>query len=143
MEAVELNFLHAGRIPSPLERVVMAAAKAKASRHAVTPQLRPQGKVSLPVTSFVTLSGSDETNEFESPPGHRAEPPPPAAQQRPLTLLKSVRSRSKANYESRASEDVLRGVGQGRAVTACAGSALPLENKGVFARLDKSHIVHP
>jgi len=45
--------------------------------------------------------------------------------------------------ESRASEDVLRGGGQGRAVTACAGSALPLENKDVFARLDKSHIVHP
>jgi len=34
----------------------MAAAKAKASRHAVTPQLRPQDKVSLPVASFVTLS---------------------------------------------------------------------------------------
>jgi hypothetical protein len=39
----------------------MAAAKAKASRHAVTPQLRPNGKVSLPVVSFVTLSGRDET----------------------------------------------------------------------------------
>jgi len=37
---------------------------------------------------------------------------------------------------------MLRGVGQGRAVTACAGSALPLENKDVFDRLDKSHIVH-
>jgi hypothetical protein len=41
----------------------MPAAEAKASRHAVTPQLRPQGKVSLPVASFVTLSGSDGTNE--------------------------------------------------------------------------------
>jgi hypothetical protein len=41
----------------------MAAAKAKASRHDVTPQLRPQDKVSLPVTSFVTLSGRDGTNE--------------------------------------------------------------------------------
>jgi hypothetical protein len=39
----------------------MAAAKAKASRHAVTPQLRPQGKESLPVASFVALSGRDET----------------------------------------------------------------------------------
>jgi hypothetical protein len=44
----------------------------------------------------------------------------------------------KGNYESRASEDVLRGVGQGRAVTACAGSALPLEIKDKFARSDKS-----
>ena len=35
----------------------------------------------------------------------------------------------KENYESRASEDVLRGVGQGSVVTACAGSALPLEEK--------------
>jgi hypothetical protein len=41
----------------------MVAAKAKASRHAVTPQLRPQDKVSLPVASFVTLSGRDGTNE--------------------------------------------------------------------------------
>jgi hypothetical protein len=39
----------------------MAAAKKKASRHAVTPQLRPQSKVSLPVASFVTLSGRDGT----------------------------------------------------------------------------------
>jgi hypothetical protein len=37
----------------------MAAAKAKASRHAVTPQLCPQDKVSLPVASFVALSGRD------------------------------------------------------------------------------------
>jgi len=51
------------QLPSALERVVMAAAKAKASRHAVTPQLRPQDKVSLPVASFVALSGRDETNE--------------------------------------------------------------------------------
>jgi hypothetical protein len=31
-------------IPSPLERAVMPAAKAKAIRPAVTPQLRPQDK---------------------------------------------------------------------------------------------------
>ena len=36
---------------------------------------------------------------------------------------------------------MLRGVGQGRDGTACAGGALPLENEDVFARLDKSHIV--
>ena len=36
---------------------------------------------------------------------------------------------------------MLRGVGRGRAVTACAGGALPLENKDQFARSDKSHIV--
>ncbi len=39
----------------------MPAAKAKASRHAITPQLRPQDKVSLPVASFVAPSGSDGT----------------------------------------------------------------------------------
>jgi len=37
--------------------------KRKASRPANTPQLRPQDKVSLPVVSFVTLSGRDGTNE--------------------------------------------------------------------------------
>jgi Flp pilus assembly protein TadD len=37
---------------------------------------------------------------------------------------------------------MLRGGGRDRAVTTCAGGALPLENKDVFARLDKSHIVH-
>jgi hypothetical protein len=47
------------QLPPSLERVVMAAAKAKASRHAVTPQLCPQDKVSLPVASFVALSGRD------------------------------------------------------------------------------------
>jgi hypothetical protein len=41
----------------------MAAAKAKASRHAVTPRIRPQSKVSLPVASFVALSGRDGTNK--------------------------------------------------------------------------------
>jgi hypothetical protein len=39
----------------------MAAAKAKASRHAVTPQLRPQDKVSLPVASPAPSHGRDET----------------------------------------------------------------------------------
>ena len=37
--------------------------KTKASRPAVTPQLRPQSKVSLPVAAFVTLSGSDATRK--------------------------------------------------------------------------------
>lgn len=41
----------------------MPAAEAKASRHAVTPQLRPSDKVSLSVASFVTLSGRDGTNK--------------------------------------------------------------------------------
>ena len=38
--------------------------------------------------------------------------------------MKLVRSRSKVNYESRASDDVLRGVGQGHAGTSCAECAL-------------------
>ena len=41
----------------------MAAAKKKASRPAIPPQLRPQDKVSLPVASFVMLSGRDGTNK--------------------------------------------------------------------------------
>ena len=39
------------QLPPSLERVVIPAAEAKASHHAVTPQLRPKGKVSLPVAS--------------------------------------------------------------------------------------------
>ena len=53
--AVTWNF------PPALARAVMAAAEAKASRHAITPQLRPKEKESLPVASFVTLSGRDGT----------------------------------------------------------------------------------
>jgi hypothetical protein len=51
------------QLPPALERVVMPAAEAKASRHAVTPQLRPKSNFSLPVASFVTLCGRDETNK--------------------------------------------------------------------------------
>ena len=40
----------------------MPAAKLKASRHAVA-GLLAKGKISLPVASFVTLSGRDGTNE--------------------------------------------------------------------------------
>ena len=40
----------------------MSAAEAKASRHAVTPQLRPQGKISLPVSPPVPSRVRDETN---------------------------------------------------------------------------------
>jgi hypothetical protein len=49
--------------------------------------------------------------------------------QRPLTRLKLVRSRSNVKDTSARKSRMLRGVGQGRAVTACAGSALPLEEK--------------
>ena len=97
----------------------MPAAKAKASRHAVTPQLRPKGKMSLPVASFVTLSGRDGTIKVRCLSRSSRRAPSPAENQRPLTLLKLVRSRSN-EIESRASDAVLRGVGQGRAVTACA-----------------------
>jgi hypothetical protein len=49
----------------------------------------------------------------------------------------------KGNYESRASDDVLRGVGQGRAVTACAGSALPLEEKtSLLAQIRVTLCIH-
>jgi hypothetical protein len=71
------------------------------------------------------------------PPACRAGRRHRQHRQRPLTLLKLVRSRSN-EIESRASEDVLRGFGQGRAVTSCAGSALPLAERDKFARLDKS-----
>jgi len=58
----------------------MPAAKAKASRHAVTGLLAPE-KVSLPVASFVALAGRDETlSNLNVAPGHHAEPPSPAEQ---------------------------------------------------------------
>jgi hypothetical protein len=75
--------------------------------------------VSLPVASFVTLSGRDGTNEVRmSLPAIAPSRYHRQNRQRPLTLLKLVRSRSNGNYESRASEDVLRGVGQGRAAVS-------------------------
>jgi hypothetical protein len=47
----------ATQLPPSLARAVMAAAKAKASRHAVTPQLRPKSKVSLPVAPPASHAG--------------------------------------------------------------------------------------
>jgi hypothetical protein len=55
--------------------------------------------------------------KFESPSGHRAEPPPPAEQATTADAAKIGSLPLKGNYESRASEAVLRGCGQGRAVT--------------------------
>jgi hypothetical protein len=69
------------QLPPALERVVMAAAKAKASRHAVTPQLRPQDKVSLPVASSAPSRVRDELLfNFECPAREPCRPPSPAAQ---------------------------------------------------------------
>ena len=73
-------------------------------------------------------------------PGHRAEPPSPAENQRPLTLMKLVRSRSKVNYESRASNDVLRSRPGSRRHGLC-GKRPTAQKKDQFARSDKSHIV--
>ena len=60
----------------------MAAAKAKASRHAVTPQLRPQDKVSLPVASSAPSRSRDELLfNFECPfrePCRSSSPAEPA-----------------------------------------------------------------
>jgi len=84
------------QLPPALERVVMAAAKAKASRHAVTPQLRPQDKVSLPVASSAPSRVRDELlDNWSVPPASRAGRRHRQNRQRPLTLLKLVRSRSK------------------------------------------------
>jgi hypothetical protein len=49
--------------------------------------------------------------------------------------MKLVRCRSNGKARARASDVVLRGVGQGRAVTACAGSALPLDKKSKVCSL--------
>ncbi len=50
-----------------------AGCETKASRHAVTPQLRPQDKVSLPVASSAPSRGRDETNfSLSVPPARRA-----------------------------------------------------------------------
>ena len=74
----------------------MAAAKAKASRHAVTPQLRPQGKVSLPVAPPVPSRVRDELLfNWSVPPASRAGRRHRQSKSRPLTLVKLVRSRSK------------------------------------------------
>ena len=120
----------------------MAAAEAKASRHAITPQLRPKSKVSLPVTSFPSRCPG-ETGRFNFGVFPAIAPSRPHRQNRQRPSRSAVTAKIgslslKGKYESRASEDVLCGVGQGRAVTACAGSALPLENKDVCARSDKS-----
>jgi hypothetical protein len=111
----------------------------KASRPAVTPQLRPKNKISLPVASSVPARGRDETifNLNVSPArraGRRHRQNNDDRWRCPENL---VRSRSKKPDGTRASEDVLRGVGQGRAVTACAGSALPLNRKAIrwFAQI--------
>jgi len=61
------------QLPPALERAVRPAAKAKASRPAATPQLRPQDKVSLPVASSVPPHGRDETIfNWNVSPAHRA-----------------------------------------------------------------------
>jgi hypothetical protein len=114
----------------------------KASRHAVTPQLRPQGIVSLPVASSAPSRVRDELLfNLSVPPASRAGRRHRQNRQRPLTLIKLVRCRSKEITNARASGDVLRVGGQGRAVTACAGSALPLNRKAIrwFAQI--RHIV--
>ena len=61
--------------------------------------------------------------------------------QRPLTLLKLVRSRSNGNYESRASDDVLRGCRPGSRRHVLCGKRPTARKKDKFARSDKSHIV--
>jgi len=115
-----------------------AGCETKASRHAVTPQLRPQDKVSLPVASFVALSGRDGTNKVWclSRSSRRAA----TTGRKPTTAgADEIGSLPlKGNYESRASDDVLRGVGQGRAVTSCAGMRPTARIKDKFARSDKS-----
>jgi len=61
------------QLPPLLERDGMTAAKPKASRDAVTPQLRPQRKVSLPVASSVPSRGRDELLfNWSVPPARRA-----------------------------------------------------------------------
>ena len=121
---------------------------------AVTPAAKNQGqpscrhgparkdKVSLPVASFVAPSGRDGTNQFESPPGHRAERHHRQHRQRPLTLSGNISSLPlKWKATSARKSRMLRGVGQGRAVTSCAGMRPTARRKDKFARSDKSHIV--
>ena len=94
--------------------------------------LRPQDKVSLPVASSAAPSRVLDELLFnlECPARvPRAGRRHRQNRQRPLTLMKLVRSRSNVKDTSARNDDVLRGGGQGRAVTSCAGSALPLEEK--------------
>jgi hypothetical protein len=58
-----------------------AGCETKASRHAVTPQLRPQGKVSLPVASSAPARVRDELLfNFECPARQPCRPSSPAEQ---------------------------------------------------------------
>ena len=81
-----------------------AACKRKgqaARRHATAPPL----KVSLPVASSAPSRVRDELlSNFECPSRAPCRPSSPAEKQRPLTLLKLVRSRS-TEIESRASDE--------------------------------------
>ena len=128
--------------PSARSRAVTLPAKMKgqAARQPATAPPQKQSESARGVVRHAVRERRDESN-WNVSPGHRAERRHRQNRQRPLTLIKLVRSRSKVNYESRASDDVLRGFGQGRAVTACAGMRPTARRKDKFARSDKSHIV--
>lgn len=81
-------------------------------------------KLSLPVASFVALSGRDETlSNSNVSPGHHAEPPSPAESKRPVTLAGNSGSLPlKTSERTRAGDDVLHGAARGAPVTGRAGA---------------------
>ena len=96
----------------------------------------------MPVASFVALSGRDETLfNLNVSPGHRAEPPPPAEQLTNAALCWKVSSLCSTGMRRAQVMNAPWGMvahRQVRAVTPCAGSALPLEDERPVCSLDKS-----
>jgi hypothetical protein len=118
------------RSPAPSWRL----RKAKASRPAVT-GLLAKDKVSLPVASFVTLSGRDGTNQFECLSRSSRRPSSPAEQATTADAAKIGSLPLKENYECAQVRTCFVGAAWWPtarcAVTACAGSALPLTEKSL------------
>ena len=101
--------------------------------------------MSLPVTSFVTLSGRDETNKVWVSPGPRAEPPPPAEQAIPLCGTDAVEISSlplKGKLRMRAQVRTCF-VGSARVAPSRPVREAPYRsrNGNKMVRSDKSHIV--
>jgi hypothetical protein len=92
-------------------------------------------KVSLPVASFVTLSGRDGTNQFECLSRSSRRPSSPAEQATTADAAKIGSLPLKENYECAQVRTCFVGAAWWPtarcAVTACAGSALPLTEKSV------------
>ncbi len=104
--------------------------------------LRPKSKVSLPVASSAPARVRDELLfNFECPARAPCRPSSPAAQATTADADEIGSLSLKWKNTSARKSRMLRGVGQGRVVTACAKKRPTARRKDQFARSDKSHIV--